>query len=140
MLSDQEFLYQFEHHNLPGADFNHQAHIRVAMLYLGRHPFPVALQYLIRGIHSYAAALGAAEKFHFTLTVAAALLIAEAIAEGKTDGQQADSALQDLPQRLASYYSFALLHSSMARQQWCAPDLQPLPLMEQLNVFDWSVG
>jgi N-formylglutamate deformylase len=139
MLSDQEFLYQFEHHSLPGSEFNHQAHIRLAMLYLASNSLPVALQQLIQGIRSYAAALGAKEKFHFTLTVAATLLIAEAIADAKAESLLL-SKVQDLPQQLASYYSFALLHSSMARQQWCAPDLMPLPLMEQLNVFNWSAS
>ena len=42
-MSDDEFLAQFENCTLPFDQWTHRAHVRVAYLYLRRHPFREAL-------------------------------------------------------------------------------------------------
>ncbi len=75
MLNDDEFIEQFESLELDSSYFNHYGHIRLAWLYLNRMDRSMAEQKLVAGINRYATSLGAADKFHFTLTVALARII-----------------------------------------------------------------
>lgn len=128
MLSDQQFLQQFESLELAPELFNHQGHIRLAMLYLQKYELSEAIRQTADRIRTYACSLGAGHKFHLTMTVAAVVLLWQ------------KQPLNDFPSLLRQYYSDSLLASELARHHWCPPDVQPLPQMEQLDVFDWSVS
>ncbi len=55
-MSDDELLEQFEGCTLPFAQWTHRAHVKVAYLYLRKHPFNEALAKLRTGIQRYNAA------------------------------------------------------------------------------------
>lgn len=128
MLSDQQFMQQFESLELAPDLFNHQGHIRVANWYLQHYELPEAIKRTALGIRAYACSLGAGDKFHLSITVSAVVLLAH------------KQHLTDLPLLLRSYYSDSLLNAECCRHSWCPPDLQPLPMMELPDVFDWSVS
>jgi uncharacterized glyoxalase superfamily protein PhnB len=75
MLSDAEFLQQFDAGTLDPASFDHEAHFRAAWLCLREAPFRDAVGRLRRGLKRLAIAAGQPQRYHETITVAYARLI-----------------------------------------------------------------
>jgi len=117
-MDDQEFLSSFERCTLPKEHFNHAGHVRLAWLYLERLPFDDAVTRTCAGISTYAASLGAADKFHRTITEALMHLLR---AHGR------DAVLADAREMLALHYSPQLLASAASRTRFVPPDREPLP-------------
>src|SRR5712692_11895919 len=67
-MEDTEFLHAFESATLPNAAFHHRDHVRLAWLYLRRDGPDVGAREVLDGIRRFAAANGAADRFHETLT------------------------------------------------------------------------
>ena len=116
-MTDEAFARSFETGGVTPADFNHVAHVRVAWVYLRE------------AIRGFAAAAGASQKYHETITVLWMRLLADVKARGAS-GELADVlrehpalADKDLPLR---YYSRERLFSDEARAAWVEPDRQPL--------------
>ena len=55
-MDDASFLSQFEQRTLPFDQWTHRAHVKVAYLYLSKHPLPEALDRMRTGILAYNAA------------------------------------------------------------------------------------
>ena len=55
-MTDDEFLLAFETCSLPREAWTHRAHVRMAWLYLGRHPAADARRLASEGIRRYNAA------------------------------------------------------------------------------------
>jgi hypothetical protein len=131
-MTDDEFFSSFSDCSLPPAHFNHLGHVRLGWICLQRHAPDQAIALACDGIARYAAHLGAADKFHRTLTEA---LMRMLLAEGAADRgvpwsafeQRAVALLADARALLARHYSPALLARASARRQFAAPDLLPLP-------------
>lgn len=131
-LSDADFLAAFHDGTLPAAAFDHAGHLRAAFLVLCAEPRNQAIESICAGISRIARKLGAAGKFHRTLTVAMAQIIAARRAQ--TPGQDwpgflelNEDLLHDAKRVLAKHYSDALLQSDLARAEFVAPDREPLP-------------
>jgi uncharacterized glyoxalase superfamily protein PhnB len=75
MLSDAEFLEQFDAGTLDLATFNHESHLRAAWLCLRAAPFRDAVGRLRRGLKRLAIAAGHPQRYHETITVAYTRLI-----------------------------------------------------------------
>ena len=52
-MEDAEFLSRFEGVRLPFEQWTHRAHVKVAYLYLRRHPFEEALDRMRLGIRAF---------------------------------------------------------------------------------------
>jgi hypothetical protein len=117
-MDDQEFLSSFESRTLPKEYFNHAGHVRLAWLNLERHAFDTAVARTCDGIRAYATSLGAADKFHRTITVALMHLLR---AHGR------DAVLADARALLALHYSPERLADLAAREHFLPPDREPLP-------------
>lgn len=131
--SDRQFLWQFEQLTLPAEQFNHLGHLKIAWLYLSMSTTEQACDKACCGIRNYAASLGAATKFHFTITQALVLIMALRITKTEQTGGDWQAFVtnnQDLVDNalnvLYQYYSPDLLHSELAKNAWCEPDLQAL--------------
>ena len=126
-MTDEELIAAFESTGLPAEQFTHEAHVRVAWWYLRATSLPDALARFSTALRRFAAAKGAATKYHETITVAYMLIIAERLerARGLTWGEFA-AANPDLlvrsPSPLSRYYSDALLSSDRARTAFVPPD------------------
>jgi hypothetical protein len=131
-MTDTDFLFAFESRTLAPEHFNHLGHVRLAWLYLQRHDFDEAVARTCAGIRAYATHLGAAAKFHWTVTEALMHVLRDAGAADRAlpwDQFVAANAplIANARARLADHYSAALLDSPAARIGFVAPDLAPLP-------------
>jgi hypothetical protein len=127
-MTDDEFLRAFEDCMLE--TFRHRDHLRLAWLYLRRHPYGEALAAIERSIRRFAEHHGATGKYHQTMTVAWMRLMAAAMAAGPRE--PFDALLEDHPQlldpaALRIFYSKATLESDAARHHWVEPDQGALP-------------
>jgi hypothetical protein len=131
-MKDQAFARAFEAGDVTPAQFDHQAHLRVAWVYLHESATPGEALVLVRdAIRRFAAAAGASQKYHETITVLWMRLLEAARARGAS-GELADVlaahpelADKDLPLK---YYSRERLFSDEAREAWIEPDRLPLML------------
>lgn len=130
-MNDQEFLKAFETCTLPNHLFPHRAHIRMAWLYLRAGDFDTGMTHIRDGIQRFANVQGHAPKYHETITVFWARLVNAAI-QASPDIDAFETFAQRHPELLDShliqqFYTTAVLHNAVARQQWVEPDLKPLP-------------
>ncbi|MCW8844685.1 MAG: hypothetical protein OQK99_02520 [Gammaproteobacteria bacterium] len=130
-MNDQEFLEGFERCTIPREKWSHEAHIRMAWLYLTCYPLEQALEKICSGIQRYNKAVtGSTDGYHHTVTLAFSRLIAARLAPGE-DYAAFRVANPDLyasrPPVLARFYSDEHLFSEQAKREWRNPDLEPLP-------------
>ncbi|MDC0707656.1 hypothetical protein POL68_04170 [Stigmatella sp. ncwal1] len=134
-LSDTEFLAAIEAATYPGDQFGHRGHLRLGWVCLRAHGFDAGLERIRTLVRTYATALGAAEKFHETMTRAWAERMQVALDE--TPGPDSFEAFLSMhPELLDSkllgrHYRKETLESPRAKAGWVPPDLQPLPLRKQ---------
>ena len=126
-LSDKEFYERFERRAL--TSFSHRDHIRLAFIHARRGGVEAAVQGA-RRIRAFAAEAGAPRKYHETLTVAWARIIAHLVAGSPGVPfpvfVEAHPELEDRG-LLLRHYSERRLWSEEARARFLEPDLLPLP-------------
>ena len=124
-MRDREFVDAFEACTLPPAEFPHSAHIRLAWLYLRDAPVLEALTRFVENLRRYASSLGAAGKYHETITWAFVFLIHERMVRFPCPTfDEFAAANEDLFDRILDrYYSPETLASDLARRVFVLPDL-----------------
>lgn len=129
-MTDLDFIRAFEDCTLPGELFHHREHLRLAWLYLQNADDAAAEKLMEEGIRRYAASLGAAEKYHHTLTLFWVRAVSRARREtpATTSFEAFASAHPELLDKafVGRHYSPALLESARARSGWVNPDRLPL--------------
>ena len=115
--------------SLGGAPFRHRDHLRLAWRAVRESDRPVEV--VGEGIRRYAAAHGAAARYHETLTAFWVLLVAHCVAV-RPELDDFDEFLAAFPllldETLAErHWSSEALWSDDARAAWREPDLLPLP-------------
>jgi hypothetical protein len=131
-MRDDAFLARVGDCTLDRQHFNHLGHVRLAWIHLQRHPFEEAVARTCEGIRAYAIHLGAADKFHWTVTEALMHLLREAGAADRTLAwpqflARSAPLLADARARVGLHYSAQLLAQPEARRRFLAPDLLPVP-------------
>jgi hypothetical protein len=116
----------------PGGEFGHREHVRLAWRELRAHDRDQALDRIETAIRHVAAAHGAPDKYHRTITEGWASLVAHHLAEAPEASFDEFCArfpgLLD-PALLGRHYSRALLADPEARARMVEPDLRPLPAL-----------
>ena len=125
-MDDREFVARFEDCTLPPALFDHRNHVRLAWLYLKEEPLLTAMIRFKASLKRYAGSLGAAAKYHETITIAFLLLIHERMGAAETFDQFADANADLFGPLLERYYSKEALASEEARREFVMPDLSPI--------------
>ena len=128
--SDADFLTQFEAGSFPSSLFSHEAHLRLAYLHIKTYGIDRAVDVVGRQIFHYVERLGAEDKFHKTLTVAATRAVYHFML--RTSAHDFEGLLSEFP-RLTSdfkalietHYGFDILSSTQAKTQYVEPDLLP---------------
>lgn len=128
---EQTFLSRFERCQLAPPEFNHQAHLRVAWLYLMQFNLEEAITRTCQGIRRLASHLGAPGKFNHTVTEALVRIVAHRMKDQPThrfaDFLAANNDfLVNARDVLARYYSEEVLTSAEARRRWVEPDRFPI--------------
>ncbi|GAB2857673.1 hypothetical protein GCM10027277_27610 [Pseudoduganella ginsengisoli] len=129
-MTDDEFLCQFTACTLAPEHFNHVGHVRLGWILLRKFSPDDAVRQACAGIHRYASHLGAADKFHWTITEALLrLLLAGGAANRGQDWPAFLAAnaplLIDARARLALHYSPERLAGAAARTAFVQPDRAP---------------
>jgi hypothetical protein len=131
-MNDDEFIVAFEGCTLD--EFHHRDHIKVAYLYLCRHPLDEAITKVSTGLKALALAwkapVDALEKgYHETMTQAWVRLVQVAINDCGA-GECADAFCDQHPKlmqktHLWSFYSRERLITWKAKREFVEPDLCP---------------
>lgn len=128
---DDAFLRAFFACELPAADFDHRAHLRLAWLMLKQHDFDEALERICDGIQRFAAHLGATDKYNRTMSEAIVRLMVKGgagpLSPSWDEFATANPRLfSDLRGILSQHYSPERLASAEARRTFLPPDRSPL--------------
>jgi hypothetical protein len=134
-MTDEALLEAFESATAPRESWTHEAHVRIAYLYLLRHAPPEALDRFRSKLRQLNASLGVFDGpesgYHETLTQAWLRVIAATI---RSTGRASDSLefCRSNPHLLARtllrlYYTRQRILSSEAKVAFVEPDLAPLP-------------
>ena len=137
-MTDDEFLASFESCALPYEQWTHRAHVKVAYLYLRRHPFDQALALIRSGIRRFNASKnvpeGPTSGYNETTTCAFAHLVAAVMSAYGTElpTTSAEQFCETHPQLLTSralrlFYSPQRRMDPRAKTEFVEPDLAPLP-------------
>lgn len=121
-MSDAEFVRAFEACEIPGAEFHHRDHIRLAWIYHHCHG-ALAGARIAASIRNYAAHLGVSGKYHETITQAWMQLVVSAAGPAR----DFDAFIAEHPELLdksllAEFYSEEILGSQEARERFIEPD------------------
>jgi len=132
-LPDQVFVGDFEACRYPKEHFRHADHIRLAWIYLRQHEYPVAEDRMRRSIHQFARQVGAAHKYHETITIAWMRLVRTASQfssriETFEEFVRAHEWLLN-KEAIFEFYSPERIKSESARTGWVEPDLKPIPTL-----------
>jgi hypothetical protein len=129
-MTDDEFLAAFEACAFTRPEWTHEAHVRMAWLYLTRLPVDEALDRVRAGIQKLNGTIGSPDGYHETITVAFVRVIASRLRIGDTFAAFRDRN-PDLFDRtltaLLRHYTKDRLWSPEARRAFIEPDVEPLP-------------
>lgn len=129
-LSDQEFETQFTRGDFPPSLFTHEAHLRLAWVYLKKYGVQTAEQKISAQIQQFDQRHGKGDKFHKTLTVAAVKVVhhfmlkskANAFADFLHEFPRLETSFKAL---LDQHYSPNIFLEEPAKHYFIEPDLLP---------------
>mgnify|MGYP000377372046 FL=1 len=128
-LTDSELAVQFEQLTLNPSWFTHEAHIRLAWHYVRTFKARIAAQKLCEQIQMFDRAMGKGTKYHKTVTVALAHIIAEKqekqlATDFRTFIQNNTDLLTDYRNLLAQHYSYDLFQDKKSKMIYVSPDVK----------------
>ncbi|MCE9564133.1 MAG: hypothetical protein K8U57_18980 [Planctomycetes bacterium] len=129
-MTDDEFLAAFEAVAISRSEWTHEAHVRMAWLYLTQFPTDEALDRIRSGIQNLNARNGVLDGYHETITVAFVRIIVARLLHNETYEvfRQHNPELFDRTLGvLLAHYTHKRLFSSEARARFVEPDVQSLP-------------
>lgn len=128
-LSDEQFLSQLENGTIDPRLFNHEAHVRMAWLYLNQDGLKPALDSISKVIRQLDQQHGNGMKYHHTITISFSLIITLLIREKRPvsweDLIAKNKALSDPKELLTEYYTDKTLYNEGSRTMFILPDKNP---------------
>lgn len=130
-MTDDEFVGAFHSGALPNERFHHRDHLRLAWILTRRLGADEAARAISAGIQRFAARHGHAAKYHETMTLFWARIVAHLV-QSRPDIADFDTFLaafpllldKDLPYR---HWRRETMFTPAARARWVEPDLLELP-------------
>ncbi len=129
-LSDAEFLDQFKNAILDPKLFSHEAHLRLAWIYINNEGLDNAIKKITHQLKNFVTALGASDKYNETVTVAAIKAVYHFWLKSETITFQ-DFILEnprlktDFKALLAAHYDIDIFNSEVAKSNFLEPTLLP---------------
>ncbi|MEL6251617.1 MAG: hypothetical protein AAFR87_06365 [Bacteroidota bacterium] len=129
-LSDSEFLQQFKDCSLSPRIFSHEAHLRLAWLNIQLDGMSTAEKGIQEQIEKFVAHVGAKDKYHKTLTIAAIKAVGHFMEKSSADNFRSfitanPELKKDFKSLINSHYSFDIFSSEEARKSFIEPDVVP---------------
>lgn len=128
--TDDQFEAQFANLSLRPELFDHEAHLRLAWIHITKYGMEKALQRLSSQLKAYTAHLGAADKYHHTMTIAAVKAVYHFVL--RSSSQRFPDFIREFPrlkhnfmELMRSHYSEDIFKSEHARTNYIKPDLVP---------------
>ena len=129
-LNDSEFKEQFINCELNPSDFTHEAHLRLAWIFIGEYGPQIAENKLQTSLRKFVEHAGANDKYNTTVTVAAAKAVSHFKSKSNSDNfrdfiiefPRLKANFKDL---LAQHYGFDIYNSKKAKVEFLKPDLLP---------------
>lgn len=125
--SDEIFVGKFEDLSLEPHLFSHEAHLRLAYIYLQMYNPIKALAKIRKGIQKFDQHFSKGEKYHETITTALVKIIEERIRKQNSDSWvsfvENNKDLLKFKKILERYYSLKLLASAEAKKTFLNPDI-----------------
>src|SRR5437868_87657 len=123
-----DVLRAFEACTLPAAEFSHRRHLAIGWSYLRRYGFPDGVVKFSERLKAYVVSVGAAAKYHETITWAYMALMNEEMSLRSPPGESFDAMIQRRPDLLnhrdgaiARCYTPQELESAEARRVFMLP-------------------
>lgn len=129
-LTDNQFESRFEACDLSATDFTHEAHIRLAWIHITRYGLHAAERTIQDQLKSFVASVGAEDKYHTTMTVAAIKAVSHFVNKSQSDTFSAfivefPQLKSEFKRLMNQHYSYDLFGSSEAKNSFVKPDLLP---------------
>lgn len=128
-LTDKDFITLFRTCQLDPELFTHEAHLRLAWIYLKSDGLDRSVEELPKQFKAFVAHAGAADKYNETVTVAALKVVNHFLLSSSSDDNFRDfiannpRLMTEFMQLLASHYSIDIFNSERARKEYVEPDL-----------------
>ncbi len=129
-FSDSEFIEAFESASLDPKLFNHEAHLRLAWIYIQNHGEQKAIEKTCTGIKDFDIIYGKGDKFHTTITVAAVKVVHHFMK--KSESKSFADFIEEFPrlkvafkELLDQHYGFNIFSSDEAKTNYIVPDILP---------------
>ena len=127
----EELVESFESCAVAPAEFDHGAHLAVALWYLSRLPYADATARMREGLHRYTRHNNAEANYNETLTIFWLKLVRRFLAQADAARPLTERANELIvtygSSKLAfEYYSRELVQTPEAKASWVEPDLRPL--------------
>lgn len=133
--ADRSFRLAFEACTVAPSQFNHEAHVRLAYVYLAEYDADSAVQKMRDALLNFLEHNSTPRsKFHETLTRAWVLAVRHFL--NRSTSTSAADFISKNPELLDSkimltHYSASVLFSAEARASFVEPDLDPIPMASQ---------
>jgi hypothetical protein len=130
ILTDESFELLFQTSTLDPALFTHEAHLRLAWIHLNKYGVEQAKVNISSQLQHYVNVLGASEKYHHTLTIAAVEMVGHFIRKSRS--QTFMEFISEFPQLknnfrglIRQHYKRDIFSCDRARIHFIEPDLLP---------------
>jgi len=128
--SDKEFTRRFKNAVLDPKYFNHEAHLRLAWIYIDQDGIDKAIDTMCAQIFHYANSLGAADKFNKTVTIAAVKTVNHFMLRSHSDNfkdfiDEFPRLKHNFKDLLAQHYNIDIFNSEIAKCSFLEPNLLP---------------
>ena len=129
-LTDLEFEQQFIHCKLNPNDFTHEAHLRLAWIFINKYGIEKAMDIVQNQLKNFVKFVGAKDKYNTTLTIAATKAVYHFML--KSNSNTFKDFITEFPrlkynfkELMACHYGFDIFNSIKAKQEFLEPDLLP---------------
>ncbi|WP_353777635.1 hypothetical protein [Winogradskyella sp. 3972H.M.0a.05] len=129
-FTDEEFANEFKNATLPPSLFSHEAHLRLAWIYVKAYGIEQAVDMVKSQLINYVNHLGAVSKYNETVTIAAVRAVYHFTLKSKSHNFK--DFIDEFPRLktnfkdiLGQHYGIDLFNSKMAKSSFLEPDLLP---------------
>lgn len=128
-LSDIEFEEEFRSRKMDPSIFTHEAHLRLTWIHINKYGIESARNNIEDQIKSFVKHVGAEDKYHQTVTIAAVNAVNHFIKKSEAKNfenfiLEHSTLKSDFKELLNSHYSFNIFNSEKAKVEYVEPDVQ----------------